>query len=53
LAIASRSLSHPISRRSFALGVSPWEKTRYRFAIKNNLELSRRHLEAMKQAKEK
>jgi len=34
LAIASRSLSHPIR-------------------IKNNLELSRRHLDAMKQAKEK
>ena len=41
--IASRPLSHPISRRSFALGVSPWEKTRYRLAIENNLEFSSRH----------
>jgi hypothetical protein len=32
--IASRPLSHPISRRS---------KTRYRFAIKNHLEFSSRH----------
>ncbi|HEY9599612.1 MAG TPA: hypothetical protein V6D33_18270 [Cyanophyceae cyanobacterium] len=33
-ALKARPVSHRISRRS---------KTRYRFAIKNNLELSRRH----------